>query len=84
MHLRRVVAKFDHYCYMLGNSVGELNHGRFYRMVFAQLISIWTGYWLIHHAYLSFHSSIAWTIANGTPPPQPTLRPSARVPPVKL
>ena len=32
----RVVAKFDHYCYMLGNSVGELNHGLFYRFLIAQ------------------------------------------------
>lgn len=33
----RVVAKFDHYCYMLGNSVGELNHGLFYRFLFVQV-----------------------------------------------
>jgi len=60
----RVVAKFDHYCYALGNSVGELNHGRFYRFILAQLVSIWTGYWLLTHSYLSFHSSIGWTVAN--------------------
>ncbi|KAL1529304.1 hypothetical protein AB1Y20_000258 [Prymnesium parvum] len=33
---RAVIGKFDHYCYALGNSVGELNHGQFYRMVFMQ------------------------------------------------
>ena len=33
----RVVAKFDHYCYMLGNSVGEMNHGLFYRFLFVQV-----------------------------------------------
>jgi hypothetical protein len=48
----------------LGNSVGELNHGRFYRFILAQLVSIWTGYWLLTHSYLSFHSSIGWTVAN--------------------
>ena len=35
----RVVAKFDHYCYVIGNSIGELNHGRFYRLVCAQVSS---------------------------------------------
>ena len=61
---KRIVAKFDHYCYLLGNSVGEMNHGRFWRLLFAQNISIWTGYWLLTHAYISFHSNVSWTIAN--------------------
>lgn len=60
----RVVAKFDHYCYLLGNSIGEMNHGRFWRLLFAQNISIWTGYWLLTHGYISLHSNISWTIAN--------------------
>ena len=29
----RVVSKFDHYCYCVGNSVGELNHGAFWRLL---------------------------------------------------
>ena len=61
---QRVVAKFDHYCYALGNSVGELNHGRFYRLLLAQVISIWTGFWLLDHSFLAFHTTIAWTVAN--------------------
>ncbi len=32
----RVIAKFDHYCYALGNAVGELNHGAFWRFLFVQ------------------------------------------------
>lgn len=34
---RQVVAKFDHYCYALGNSIGELNHGQFYRTLAVQV-----------------------------------------------
>ena len=32
----RVIAKFDHYCYLLGNAVGEGNHGDFWRFLFVQ------------------------------------------------
>ena len=50
---------------MLGNSVGELNHGAFYRLVLMQVISIWTGEWLLSHAYLNFFkSNVLWTVAN--------------------
>jgi len=61
----RIVSKFDHYCYALGNSVGELNHGRFYRLLVVQVVSIWTGNWLLGHAYShGFTSSVVWTVAN--------------------
>ena len=33
----RIVAKFDHYCYLVGNSIGELNHGKFFRLLLAQV-----------------------------------------------
>ena len=33
----RVIAKFDHYCYLLGNAVGEGNHGDFWRFLFVQV-----------------------------------------------
>ena len=60
----RVVAKFDHYCYAVGNSIGELNHGRFYRLLCAQVCSIWMGEWLLSHSYLSFTTTVVWTVAN--------------------
>jgi palmitoyltransferase len=60
----RIVAKFDHYCYMIGNSVGELNHGLFYRLVFVQVVSIWMGVWLCEHAFLGFTSTMLWSVAN--------------------
>ena len=61
----RIISKFDHYCYMLGNSVGELNHGRFWRLLAMQVFSIWTGEWLLSHAYLSlFKSTVLWTVSN--------------------
>ena len=34
---RRIIAKFDHYCYLLGNAVGEGNHGDFWRFLFVQV-----------------------------------------------
>lgn len=39
----RIVARFDHYCYLLGNSVGELNHGRFWILLVLQVTTIWLG-----------------------------------------
>ena len=33
----RVIAKFDHFCYLLGNAVGERNHGAFWRFLFVQV-----------------------------------------------
>ena len=59
-----IVAKFDHFCYLIGNSVGELNHGRFYRLLLVQVISIWMGFWLLSHAYLAFETTLAWTAIN--------------------
>jgi len=59
-----IVAKFDHYCYVLGNSVGELNHGRFYRLVLVQLISIWSGLSLSYRSEIWFTNSLVWTVAN--------------------
>ena len=60
----RIVAKFDHYCYVLENSVGELNHGRFYRCVLMQVISIWTGVWLCNESFITFHNTMLWTASN--------------------
>jgi hypothetical protein len=60
----RVVAKFDHYCYAVGTSIGELNHGRFYRLLCAQVVSIWMGEWLLSHSYLSFTTTVVWSVAN--------------------
>ena len=59
-----IVAKFDHFCYLIGNSVGELNHGRFYRLLFVQVMSLWTGFWLLSLAYLTFQTTLAWTVIN--------------------
>jgi len=55
----RCVAKFDHYCYALGNSVGELNHGAFWRFLFVQVFSIWSAKWLIDASYVHYeHGSL--------------------------
>ena len=59
-----IVAKFDHFCYLIGNSVGELNHGRFYRLLLVQVMSIWTGFWLLSRTYLTFQTTLAWTVIN--------------------
>ena len=60
----RIVAKFDHYCYVIGTSVGELNHGRYYRLLSCQLISIWTGLSLSYRAEVWFNGTLAWTVVN--------------------
>jgi len=60
----KVIAKFDHYCYAVGTSIGELNHGRFYRLLCMQVLSIWMGEWLLSHSYLSFRTTLVWTVAN--------------------
>lgn len=54
----------NHFCYVLGNSVGELNHGRFWRLVLAQVISTWTGIWLAGHSYKLYHGALLWAVAN--------------------
>ena len=56
--------KFDHYCYALGNSVGELNHGAFWRFLFVQTTAIWTGKFLLDHAYLAIGRRVVWAAVN--------------------
>jgi hypothetical protein len=60
----RVIAKFDHYCYALGNAVGELNHGAFWRFLFVQVFSLWMGKWLLNEAYLDWGRKAVWVVAN--------------------
>ena len=60
----RVIAKFDHYCYMLGNAVGERNHGAFWRFLFVQVLSLWLGKWLLSVAYLDWGRKAVWVAAN--------------------
>lgn len=60
----RVIAKFDHYCYMLGNAVGERNHGTFWRFLFVQVASLWLGNWLLGVAYLDWGRKAVWVVAN--------------------
>jgi len=60
----QVIGKFDHYCYLLGNSVGELNHGLFWRMLCVQVISIWLMKGIIDRHYLHFSAGSPWAAAN--------------------
>jgi len=60
----RIVAKFDHYCYALGNSIGEMNHGHFYRTLFVQVLSIWNAKILLAVAWLDFGRALVWAVAN--------------------
>lgn len=60
----RVIAKFDHYCYLLGNAVGERNHGAFWRFLFVQVFSLWMGKWLLNEAYLDWGRKAVWVVAN--------------------
>jgi len=34
------VRKFDHYCFWLGGAIGELNHRKFWLMLFFQTVSL--------------------------------------------
>ena len=65
---QKIVAKFDHYCHLLGNSVGELNHGRFWWLLLLQVISIWLGKWLVDHAFIHVRAtkglSERWLVYN--------------------
>jgi palmitoyltransferase len=48
----------------LGNSVGELNHGAFWRLLALQLASIWLGKGLIDHAYHHGAAGSAQNLVN--------------------